>query len=146
MRSAMPTVLHDERELADAASQRALELANPTTTNRDYDLLLGLSGPPSREEIALLEATDKTFRMALRGHAAELKAKNTEARDPDIDFQILWALAAGQSQREVAKRFGIKQQRVGRIKRSRLAVVLRGLGSTVHNRNCSHVQVVEQSE
>jgi hypothetical protein len=92
VRSAMPSVLHNERELQDAANQRALELADHETTSRQCDLLLGLSGPPSREEIALLDAVDKTYRMALRGHAKELKDKNTETRDPDIDYQILWHL------------------------------------------------------
>jgi hypothetical protein len=125
VRSAMPAVLHNARELADAESQRQIELTDPKTTTREYDLSLGLSGPPSREEIALLQATDKTFRAALRGHAEDLRAKKTEARDPDIDFQILWHLAAGKSQREVARQYGIKQQRVGMIKRSRLLIIYR---------------------
>jgi hypothetical protein len=124
-RSAMPSVLHNERELQDAANQRALELADPKTTSRECDLLLGLSGPPSREEISLLDAVDKTYRMALRGHAKELQDQNTTARDPDVDYQILWHLAAGKSQRAVAKQYGIKQQRVGMIKRSRLAIIYR---------------------
>jgi hypothetical protein len=125
VRSAMPSVLHNERELQDAANQRALELADHETTSRQCDLLLGLSGPPSREEIALLDAVDKTYRMALRGHAKELKDKNTETRDSDIDYQILWHLAAGKSQRAVARQYGIKQQRIGMIKRSRLAIIYR---------------------
>jgi hypothetical protein len=123
--SAMPAVLHNARELHDAAMQRQLEIADPKTTSREYDLLIGLSGPPSREELTLLDTVDKTFRMALRGHAADLRAKNTEARDPDIDFQILWWLAAGRSQRKIAEHFGIKQQLVNRIKRTRLQIIYR---------------------
>jgi hypothetical protein len=95
------------------------------TTDRERELLLGLTGPPSRDELALLEAVDKTYRAALCGHAKELQDKKTETRDPDIDFQILWQLAAGKSQRKVAADFGITQQRVGMIKRSRLAIIYR---------------------
>lgn len=124
-RNSMPVVLHNARELADAATQRALEISKPETTAREYDLLIGLSGPPSRDEIALLEVVDKTYRMALRGHAAELRAKKTETRDPDVDFQILWWLAAGRSQRKIAAHFGIKQQLVNRIKRTRLQTIYR---------------------
>ena len=65
-----------------------------------------------------------TFRAALRGHAEDLRAQKTEARDPDIDFKILWQLAAGKSQRKVAADFGIKQQRVGMIKRSSLVSII----------------------
>ena len=118
--SAMPAVKHNARELQDAAMQRALEIAKPETTSREYDLLIGLSGPPSRDELALLDTIDRTFRAALREHAAALRAKKTETRDPDIDYQILWWLAAGRSQRKIAKHFKIKQPLVARIKRTRL--------------------------
>ena len=83
-------------------------------------MLIGLSGLPSRDELALLDTIDRTFRAALREHAADLRAKKTESRDPDIDFQILWWLAAGRSQRKIAQHFKIKQALVARIKRTRL--------------------------
>jgi hypothetical protein len=124
-RNSMPGVLHNARELADAANQRALEIAKPETMDRERELLLGLTGPPSRDELALLEAVDRTYRAALRGHAEDLRAQRTEARDADVDFKILLELAAGKSQRKVAADFGIKQQRVGMIKRSRLAIIYR---------------------
>jgi hypothetical protein len=124
-RNSMPTVLHNARELHDAAMQRALEIAKAETMDHERDLLLGLTGPPSRDEIALLEAVDKTYRAALRGHAEDLRAQGTEARDADLDLKILWQLAVGKSQRKVAADFGIKQQRVGMIKRSRLAIIYR---------------------
>jgi hypothetical protein len=124
-RNSMPAVLHNSRELHDAAMQRALEIAKPETMDHERDLLLGLSDTPSRDEIAVLEAVDKTYRAALRGHAEDLRAQGTEARDADVDFKILWQLAAGRSQRKVAADFGIKQQRVGMIKRSRLAIIFR---------------------
>jgi hypothetical protein len=120
--NSMPDVVHNTQELLDAANQRRLEISK--TTSRD-DLLLGLTGTPSREEIALLEAVDHLFRLALRDHAADLRAKKTEARDADIDFQILWNLAAGKSQRAVAAHFGIKQQLVNRIKATRLQTIYR---------------------
>jgi hypothetical protein len=123
--NAMPDVAHNERELADAETQRQLERLEISKTTSRYDLLLGLTGAVSQEEFALLEAIDKTFRLALRGHAEDLRAKKTEARDPDIDFQILWWLAAGKSQRKVADHFGIKQQLVNRIKRTRLQTIYR---------------------
>jgi hypothetical protein len=118
--NSMPDVVHDERELADAEAQRQLERLEISKATSRYDLLLGLTGAVSQEEIALLEAVDKTYRAALRGHAADLRSKGTEARDPDIDFQILWWLAAGRSQRKIAKHFKIAQPLVARIKRTRL--------------------------
>jgi hypothetical protein len=122
---AMPVVLHNPRELADAENQRALAIADPETTSRHLDILLGLTGAPSRDELALLDAVDRTFRAALLDHAAELRAKKTEARDPDIDFQILWWITSGRTQRKIAKHFGIKQQLVDRIKRTRLQTIYR---------------------
>jgi hypothetical protein len=118
--SAMPAVLHNARELQDAANQRALEIAKPETTTREYDLLIGLSGTPSRDEPTLLDTIDRTFRAALREHAVDLRAKKTETRDPDVDYQVLWWLAAGRSQRKIAQHFKIKQPLVARIKRTRL--------------------------
>ena len=55
-RNSMPAVMHNSRELHDAAMQRALEIAKPETMDRERELLLGLTGPPSRDELALLEA------------------------------------------------------------------------------------------
>jgi hypothetical protein len=121
--NSMPEVARNERELADAEAQRQLERLEISRTATRYDLLLGLTGTVSQEEVTLLEAVDRTFRMALRDHAADLRAKKTEARDPDVDYQILWHLASGKSQRSVAAHFGIKQQLVARIKQTRLQTI-----------------------
>jgi hypothetical protein len=123
--NSLPDVVHNERELADAEAQRQLERLEISRATSRFDLLLGLTGAVSREEIALLDAVDHTFRAALRGHADELRAKKTEARDPDVDFKILWELAAGNSQRKVAAYFGIQQQLVARIKQTRLKTIYR---------------------
>jgi hypothetical protein len=72
--NSMPEIARNERELADAEAQRQLERLEISRTTSRYDLLLGLTGAVSREEIALLEAVDRTFRMALRDHAADLRA------------------------------------------------------------------------
>lgn len=124
-RNSMPTIVHSEREIYDAEVQRQIHAAEPDTTTHEYELLIGLSGTPSREEVALLEAVDRTFRKALTKHSDDLRERKTETRDPIIDYQILWQLAAGLSQRHVAKRFGIKQPLVARIKRERLVVIYR---------------------
>jgi hypothetical protein len=121
--NSMPDVARNERELADAKAQRQLERLEISRASSRYDLLLGLTGAVSQEEVALFEAIDRLFRKALRDHAADLRAKKTEARDADIDFQILWNLAAGKSQRAVAAHFGIKQQLVNRIKQTRLQTI-----------------------
>jgi hypothetical protein len=123
--NSMPEIARNERELADAEAQRQLERLEISRATSRYDLLLGLTGAVSREEIALLDAVDRTFRMALRDHAADLRAKKTEARDPDVDYQILWHLAAGNSQRKVAAYFVIQQQLVARIKQTRLKTIYR---------------------
>ena len=125
--NSMLEIARNERELADAEAQRQLERLEISRAASRYDLLLGLTGAVSREEIALLETVDRTFRKALRDHAADLRSKRTEARDSDIDFQILWQLAAGESQRKVAAHFGIVQQLVTRIKETRLKTIYRAV-------------------
>jgi hypothetical protein len=57
--NSMSDVVHNAQELLDAANQRALEISKTISRN---DLLLGMTGPPSREEIALLEAVDHSGR------------------------------------------------------------------------------------
>jgi hypothetical protein len=119
-RNAMPDVLHNERELADQEAQRLKERLEISKVTTRYDLLLGLTGSVSQEEIALLDTVDRTFRAALREHAADLRAQGTTTRDPHVDFQVLWWLAAGRSQRKIAQHFKIAQPLVARIKRTRL--------------------------
>jgi hypothetical protein len=116
-RNSMPAFARSREELSDAYAQRLIDIAEGAKFTCE----------PSGPELDLLAAIDKVFRGALRDHAVKMQDAGKVTRGPNADFQMLWDLASGKSQRTVARELGISQPRVAHIKRTHLATIWRAI-------------------
>ena len=127
----MPTVIHTTEERREALAQRQLEIEK----GDDPEDVFGYR-PPSTGELTVLATVDSAFRETLW----ECRCGKGEGcgyvcgAKPDRDWQIIWRLASGKSQRKVAAEFGIKQPTLAYIKERSIHLIWKAIKPLVTKR------------
>jgi hypothetical protein len=102
-RCSMPEVMHTIEELSEARAQRLKDIDD----GDDPRKVFGIHDRPSGAELDLLESINTVCRDALRqcrcGRGAACGYQCGRG-DPDRDYEILWLLAEGRTQENVAEK------------------------------------------